>query len=115
MTPIRRHTSGWHAIIAGKLAGVAQSATFALNDEAPKRGPGLADQATPRIAILIRRRALRSRGVEIGKGGEGGFQPAAEPPQRRCLFLQDLIGERRVCRLQIVQSFIHPPCGKAIR
>ena len=68
--------------------GVAQAERLALDHEAPQRVTGVVDEARPCRVF----RAVAA--VVLGQGGEGCFQRASHPAERRDLLLRNLVVER---------------------
>ena len=77
-----------NAIVAHDRPRVAQTATFALNHEAPQRVACLLDEFRPCVVGLL------LAPIVVGEGGERRFKRASQSPERSRLFLRNLVIER---------------------
>ena len=79
---------GGDAVFAEHRPRVAQSARLALDDEAPQRIAGVLHQP------CALRGGLTMDAVVFQERGERRFDRTAEPAERGCLLLYDLVVER---------------------
>jgi hypothetical protein len=77
-----------NAVVAHDRPRVAQTATFALNHEAPQRVACFLHELRPCIVGLL------LAPIVGGEGGERRFKRASQSPERSCLFLRNLVIER---------------------